>query len=358
MCRSTFWFRVISLAGLGLILAPAVSTFGQDRQPPVAEKSAAKSISAAEATDRKPATAKGDAEPSEASPFHSATPSKQQTADEAAIRTAGEAFVAAYDAADAKAVAALFSAEAEYVDEEGTLFEGREAIEESLAAFFVENPGCQLEMTIDTLRFVSPNIAIEDGKTIVTRKDDPTQISTRYTTVHAKTNGKWLAVSVRDHAPTDPQEHSAELAQLDWLLGDWVDEGDDAVVAFSCEAVDHGNFLLRKFAIHVAGQEALSGTQRIGWDPLTNKLRMWIFDSEGGYGEGNWYRRGDDWVLKLTGASATGEPASSTSIYTRVNGHTMLWQTVDHEVAGVQLPDSEVITVVRSAPAPELTEAP
>ncbi len=358
MCRSKFWFRVISLAGLGLILAPAVSTYGQDRQSPVARKSAAKPISAAVTTDGKPATPKGEAEPSEASPFHSAAPSKQQTADEVAIRAAGEAFVKAYDSADAKAVAAHFSADAEYVDEQGTLFEGRAAIEDSLSAFFAENPGCQLVMTIDSLRFVSPTIAIEDGKTTVTRTDDPAPIETRYTTIHAKTDGKWLAVSVRDHAPTDPREHSAELAQLDWLLGDWVDEGDAAVVAFSCEAVDGGNFLVRKFAIHVAGQEALSGTQRIGWDPLTNKLRMWIFDSEGGYGEGCWHRRGDDWALKLAGVSAAGEPASSTSIYTRVNGHTMTWQTVDHEVAGVQLPDSEVITVVRSAPAPELTEAP
>jgi len=279
------------------------------------------------------------------------------SADELAIRQMGEAFVKAYAAADAKAVAMHFSDDAEYVDDLGTVFEGRAAIEESLATFFEENPGCQLGMTIDTLRFVSPVIAIEDGTSIVTLKDDPNPIETRYTAVHAKTDGKWQAVSVRDHAPNAHRPHRAHLAQLDWLIGDWVDEGGDAVVAFSCKAVDGENFLLRKFSIQIAGQEAMTGEQRIGWDPLTSKLRTWIFDSEGGYGEGLWHRNGDNWVLKLTGVSADGEPASSTSIYTLVNAHTVTWQSVDHEIAGVQLPDSDVFTIVRSAPVPELTEA-
>jgi len=49
---------------------------------------------------------------------------------------------------------------------------------------------------------------------------------------------------------------------------------------------------------------------------------------------------------------ADGQTASSTSIYTFVNEHTMTWQSVDHEIAGVQQPDSEVVTIVRQSPAP------
>jgi uncharacterized protein (TIGR02246 family) len=341
---------------VGLLLLPTLTAHGQVRQRPLPEKIAPKV--AATAAPQSPAKAVPNAgvQPAGKLPVEQPDAAQQQTADEQAIREAGAAFMKAYGAADAKAVAAHFSAEAEYVDEQGTVFQGRSAIEESLAAFFAENPGCQLEMTIDTLRFVSPGVAIEDGTTIVTRAGDPHPIETRYTTVHVKTDGKWLAASVRDQAPKDRRQHRTQLEQLDWLIGDWVDEGDDALVTFSCQAVDGGNFLLRKFSIQIAGQEALSGTQRIGFDPLTGKLRTWIFDSEGGYGEGLWHRNGDDWVLKLTGVTADGEPASSTSIYTLVNGHTMTWQSVGHEIAGVQIPDSEVVTVVRSAPKPELTE--
>ena len=122
---------------------------------------------------------------------------------------------------------------------------------------------------------------------------------------------------------------------------------------FKCEAVDDGNFLIRKFAIQIAGQEAMSGTQRIGWDPLTGKLKSWVFDSDGGYAEGVWHRDDDRWVLKSFGVTAGGQPASSTTIYTLVNDDTMTWQSVDHEIAGVEIPDSEVVTIVRRAPTPE-----
>ncbi len=51
------------------------------------------------------------------------------------------------------------------MDERGDLFEGRQAIEEALAAFFAENPGYRIDVDIDTIRFVSPDVAIEDGTT-------------------------------------------------------------------------------------------------------------------------------------------------------------------------------------------------
>ncbi len=279
---------------------------------------------------------------------------EKRSPDEEAVRLTGESFVKAYDAADAKSVAAHFTADAEYVDELGNVFQGRKAIEDSLTTFFAENPGCKLEVNIDTIRFVSPGVAVEDGTTTITRPGGVDSVDSLYTAVHVKADGKWLSASVRDHAPKNRRLHRSQLEQLGWLMGDWVDEGDESIVIFSCEAVDHGNFLLRKFTIQVAGQEAMSGTQRIGWDPLTGKLRAWIFDSEGGYAEGTWHSDGDNWVLKSTGVTADGQTASSTSIYTFVNAHTMTWQSVDHEIAGVELPDSEVVTIVRQAPTPTL----
>ncbi len=278
--------------------------------------------------------------------------SEKQSADEIAIRLTDESFVKAYGKANAKAVAAHFTADAEYVDELGNVSQGRDAIEKSLHDFFAEHPACKLEMNINTIRFISPGVAVEDGSTTIVHRENSATIESHYTTVHVKTDGKWLAASVRDHAPKDRKQHRAQLQQLDWLVGDWVDEGHDSIVHFSCQPVDNGNFLLRKFSIQVAGREAMSGTQRIGFDPLTGKLRAWIFDSEGAYSDGLWHRDGDNWVLKSTGVTADGQTASSTSIYTFVNEHTMTWQSVHHEIAGIRQPDSEVVTVVRQAPTP------
>ena len=283
---------------------------------------------------------------------------EKQSADEEAIRQTNDSFVEAYGQGNAKAVAAHFTANAEYVDESGSVFQGCQAIEESLAELFAENPDCKLEMSIDTIRFVSPTVAVEDGSTRVSRPESSASVEGRYTTVFVKTDGKWLAASLRDHAPKDRRQHHAQLQQLKWLVGDWVDEGDDSIITFSCQPADNGNFLLRKFTIQICGKEVMSGTQRIGWDPLTGKLRAWIFDSEGAYGEGLWHRDGENWVLKCSGVTADGQTASGTSIYTFVNDHTMTWQSVDYEVAGVQQPDSEVVTIVRQAPAPAAAIAP
>jgi uncharacterized protein (TIGR02246 family) len=355
--RTTLFLSGTTLCAiLGLSLMCGQPATGQDRPRPIRNRlgNILNNAAPQQAEPAPIAVPRTTATPAEQAP----ATSQAQIADEAAIRKTSASFVKAFEAADAKAVAAHFTADAEYVDEDGTVFQGRPAIEESLTEFFAENPGCQLEMRIDALRFVSPGVAIEDGASTVMRADDSRPIETRYTTLHIRSEGQWLIASVRDQAPRNLRQHQAQLQQLDWLIGDWVDEGDDAVVGFSCEAVNGGNFLLRKFSVQIAGQEALTGEQRIGFDPLTGKLRTWVFDSEGGYGEGLWHRHGDNWVLKLTGVTADGEPASCTTIYTLINDHLMTWQSVDHEVAGAQLPDSDVITVVRKAPLPELTEAP
>ncbi len=329
----------------GAVLSVGVICFGADEKvvpkktaPPTAQTTVKAAPEAAKAVEALPSDK---------------LVSPEQAAAIEEIRLTDESFAKAYASGDAAAVAAHFTADAEYVDEDGTLFHGREAIKKSLTEFFAEHPRCTLEMNIDTMRFISPGVAVEDGSTTITHEEDGSaSVDSRYTTVHVKVEGKWLAASVRDHAPKDRRQHRAELQQLDWLNGDWIDEGDDSIVSFSCQSTDSGNFLLRKFNIQIAGREAMSGTQRIGWDPLTGKLRSWMFDSEGAYGEGLWHRDGDNWVLKTTGTTADGESASSTSIYTVVNDHTMTWQSIDQEIAGVQQPDSEVVTIVRQSPSP------
>jgi len=312
----------------------------------VAEKATAQATN--QVTARKPATS-GEA---------SEKDSVKTAADEDAIRETGATFAKACDKADAKAAAAHFTPDAEYVDEQGNIFQGRQAIEELLAASFIANPGSRLEVAIDTIRFVGPGVAVEDGTLTITRMAGKPADSSRYTAVHIKTNGKWLTASSREHAPKDRREHVSRLQQLDWLLGEWVDEGDDSVVDFSCKAVDKGNFMLREFTVRIAGEAAMTGSQRIGWDPVSGKLRTWVFDSEGGYGEGTWHRNGDSWVLKSTGVTADGQPASSTSLFTLVSGHAMTWQAVDREVGGVHLPDTDEYILVRAPPSPSATDIP
>ena len=68
-------------------------------------------------------------------------PAAVESGADAEIRRAADEFVAAFNRGDAKAVAAHWTADGEYVDEAGRVFAGREAIEKEYAAFFQEHPG-------------------------------------------------------------------------------------------------------------------------------------------------------------------------------------------------------------------------
>ncbi len=271
--------------------------------------------------------------------------------DEDAIRKTGDTFTAAYDRGDAAAVAAHFTTSAEYVAETGQALYGRPAIGQQLAAFFKANPGRKIKTSIDAIRFVSPGVAMEDGSTTITHPDGVPPETSLYTAVHVKVDGQWLVASVRDH-DLEQRPHSEQVQQLAWLVGDWIDEGPDSVVVFSCKPVDNGTFLLREFTVKMAGRDVMTGSQRIGWDPLTGRLRAWTFDSHGGHGEGIWRRAGESWILRSNGVTPDGKTASGTSIFTFVNPHTMTWQAVDHEVEGLRMPDTPIFKLVRKPPGP------
>ena len=89
-------------------------------------------------------------------------------------------------------------------------------------------------------------------------------------------------------------------------MGDWVNESQAAVVATTCRWAKGGNFLDREFTMKTEGQPVLSGTQRIGWDPLKRQFKTWIFDSEGGHGEGYFTHTGNQWVVKVEGVGQDG----------------------------------------------------
>src|SRR6185369_13961354 len=98
-----------------------------------------------------------------------------QADDEAAIRKSDNAYVEAYNKHDAKALAALWSPEAVYVDPEtGDEAIGREEIEKDFTDTFANLKDAKLEVKVDSIKFLSPNVAIENGiARIVRPKEEP-----------------------------------------------------------------------------------------------------------------------------------------------------------------------------------------
>ena len=90
-----------------------------------------------------------------------------------------KAFVDAFEKGDAKAVAAAWAEDGDYVDLAGRHLQGRPAIENAFKDFFTENKGLQLRIDANSVRFLTPDIAIEDGTTTIIPPDasPPIQLS-------------------------------------------------------------------------------------------------------------------------------------------------------------------------------------
>ena len=271
--------------------------------------------------------------------------------DEKAIRLAAEEFAKAYNAGDSKAIAALFVADGEIVSEEGQSTQGREGIEQAFTGIFKEHPKTHMDLAIGSIRFIGPDLAVEDGVATVTHgPDEPAQRSP-YTVVHANRNGKWLTASSKD-LPDDTPTAEEQLKQLQWMIGEWVDESPEALVMTSYHWTDNQCFILGEFKVQVGGRPVVTGTQRIGWDPLARKIRSWVFDSEGGFGEGIWTREGNQWIVKMTGVTRDGKIASATNVTTQVSKDRMTWQQRDRIVGGEKTPDIAGIPIARKPPPP------
>ncbi len=273
-----------------------------------------------------------------------------QSDDEKAIRALDEAFVRDFNKGDSKALAAMFAEDAEVIEATGEAYEGREPIERSFTETFAASKGARIAFEIGSIRFLTPDAAREQGRSVVT----PTEgapIVREYTVLYVRRDGRWLISSVREDF--DPTVRARDrLKDLDWMIGEWVDEGSDSVVRLDCRRSADENFLIREFTVKRLGRPVMTVTQRIGWDPVAKQFRSWEFDSEGGFGEGRWGRDGNRWVVKHTGTLPEGLTASATNVMVRERPDLVRWASTDRVVGDRPIPDDGPYALVRVPPPP------
>ncbi|QEH38223.1 hypothetical protein OJF2_68210 [Aquisphaera giovannonii] len=276
--------------------------------------------------------------------------------EEAAIRAVDEAFVRKFNEGDAKAIAALHTADAEAVEADGARYRGRDLIERSYADTFAAEKGAKIQLDVASIQFLSPTVAKEEGRTIIApAKGAP--VSRFYTVLYVKQDDRWLMASVREES--DPQVPPRErIKELEWMVGEWVDDAPDSQSKVTCRFSDDGNFLLRDLTVRRAGKVILSGTQRVAWDPVTGEFRSWEFDSQGGFGEATWSRDGDRWVVKERGVRPEGATASSTRVLTRLRPDIVKWTLSDRVISGQAVPGEVGSMLTRVPPAPSLGGTP
>jgi uncharacterized protein (TIGR02246 family) len=271
----------------------------------------------------------------------------RQTEDEAAIRKAVESYVAAFNQGDAKALAAMWSPDAVYTNPlSGLQAVGREAIEKQFAAIFAAAKGSKLEATTEAVQFVSPNVAVEQGTAKVIRPSQAPEES-EYTAVYVKRDGQWLLDRVTEEEVRVVPSNYEHLKDLEWMIGRWVDEDDQATVVTECNWTKNNNFLTRSFTVQIRDRIDMAGMQIIGWDPSTKQIRSWVFDSDGGFGQATWTKKGDRWNIQQSGVLPDGRKSSAVNIITRLDDDTCTIQSVNRMVDGQLQPNVDEVILVR-----------
>ena len=157
--------------------------------------------------------------------------------------------MAAYNSKDAATIAALFGPIARIEEADGTLVEGQAEIQAAFAAVFAAEPKAAISVTMDSIRMVTPDVAVEEGSTEYFPDGETLTSRSHYMVVHLKNEGVWRMASVRSMSREvlSSYEH---LRALEWMVGEWVDESPDGVVKTSVRWDDDRSYLLQEFEVY------------------------------------------------------------------------------------------------------------
>ncbi len=269
-------------------------------------------------------------------------------ADSQAIRSAAQDYLVAMRSGDADKLRATWTADGDYVDATGQSFKAHELINQiapigESATEPAEAEPAEADPGESTLRFIAPDVAIEDGASGYFNSEVGSELTGRFAAIWVKRDGKWLLDSLRESASAAPPGHP-KLRPLDWLVGEWTGATGAAAILTSWQWTDGGNFLVGEFLIYGQGREAVGGTQRIGWDPVSRQIKSWIFDSQGSMGEGRWRRDGNRWLVESTHVTADGKKSKTTASYSPGEAEKFLlevaseWDSPEANPAGGKLP--------------------
>ena len=275
-------------------------------------------------------------------------PAAKTSPVEKEIRASADAFVAAFAKRDAAAIAAQWTEDGVYINENGERFEGRKAIQTEYETAFNGAPeDLAIRVEVDAVRLINANTAIEEGRAaVIPQPAGASRVMSRYTAVHVKQDGQWLTAEVRDTRMELPPS-AGELKDLGWLVGNWGASRDDASIDVKCRWVENNRFLLRTHTLTDAGKVTAGGLEVIGVDPTTGRITSWSFGGDGGHAVGVWTPIENGWTLESTGVLGDGTETASTNILTHPDDDSLTWKSVDRMVGDVLLPDMPQVALQR-----------
>ena len=127
-----------------------------------------------------------------------------RAADEAAIRAVIQAFLDTREKNDAAGLAALLTADVDQRQTSGNVRSGRDAVVQGSLAT-QQSTGGTRTITVDSLRFVGPDVAVADGRYDSVGRADGTDQRMLTSMVLRREGGAWKIAAIRNMLPSSPQ---------------------------------------------------------------------------------------------------------------------------------------------------------
>jgi uncharacterized protein (TIGR02246 family) len=292
--------------------------------------------------------------------FEASDPASSTTAAaEKSVREALVAYVGAYNQKDVAKLVELFTQDGSLVDSENQATRGREAIAQQFTEGFAEPSTYTLDGKTERIRLITPDVAQAEGMSRLVSPREAT-IANRFVALLARQGGAWKIAEMRDYpAPVDSVAPNERLKELEWMVGEWVDESEDSQVTSTVRWGQGKGYLVRDYSVQVKGEPTTSGLMVIAWDAQSDQIKSWIFNADGSHGEGCWTRVTENqWVIKAHGSTGDGRPTSATQVITLINKAAIKTSSIDRIVGGEITGDIEEIIMVRKPMAPGIAPSP
>jgi uncharacterized protein (TIGR02246 family) len=274
----------------------------------------------------------------------------KREADKLAIDKLTKEMIQAFDKRDAAAIAEHYTAEGEFIRNDGEAIRGRAEIQKAYADYFKTlKDKAKLGVQTDNLRFPSADTAVAEV-TLRLKNDEGEVIASSWrNALLVREGGQWKVAIVREWDRDTDQDVS--LKELGWLIGTWQATNKDREVTTSYEWDENKAFIRGKYTVKEGAKVIESGMQMIGKDNADGVIRSWVFQSDGGFGGGVWTRDGKKWTVDVHGVTPDGKELTATSIYIHVDPNAYTWQAVNQELDGEPIADTQPIKVTKQKPA-------
>lgn len=256
----------------------------------------------------------------------------------------------AFNRHDAQAAAAQWSTDAVHESSlAGDRLTGREAIAKAYAELFRADPKSEMKFHPGPSRLGAEGEALVSG-TIEVRHGDGSVTTSRVAARLVESPEGWRIKQVREWVA--PPRAADALAQLEWLVGSWVDETPEGRVTNEVEWARGRNFLARDYRQEAGGKVVREGRQLIGWDAEDQCLRCWTFDSDGSFGEGVLEPGGENrWLSRMIVKLADGRRGSMTQAMERLPDGNLKIESLARDVDGEPQPNGAPVMMRRSKPS-------